>query len=147
MEYELKSVVSAAVRSLGYDVVKSEQEQALLAFLRGHGVFVSLPTGYATLPAAFDSLGNRPKSIVIAVSPLIALMKDQVAALSSRGLAVGCVTQESTDEEKAKVRSGQYQLVLFSPEALLGVRCSCCDRHYCFWYGYGHHNGRTLWST
>ena len=125
MEYELKSVVSAAVRSLGYDVVKPEQEQALLAFLRGHDVFVSLPTGYgkslcyAALPAAFDSLGNRPKSIVIAVSPLIALMKDQVAALSTRGLAVGCVTQESTDEEKAKVRSGQYQLVLFSPEALL----------------------------
>ena len=59
---------------------------------------------------------------MIAVSPLIALMKDQVTALSSRGLAVGCVTQESSDEEKAKVRSGQYQLVLFSPEALLSVR-------------------------
>ena len=75
------------------------------------------------LPAAFDSLENRPaKSIVIAVSPLIALMKDQVAALSLRDyIAVGCVTQESLDEEKAKVRNGQYQLVLFSPEALLGI--------------------------
>ena len=74
----MKSVVSAAVQSLGYDVVKPEQEIALLSFLRGQDVFVSLPTGYgkslcyAALPAAFDSLKNSPgKSIVIAVSPLI----------------------------------------------------------------------------
>lgn len=128
MESELKSVVSVVVRSLGYDAVKPEQERALLSFLRGHDVFVSLPTGYgkslcyAALPAAFDAVRDGPKSIVIVISPLISLMKDQVAALSSRGLAVWCVTRESSDEEKAKVRSGGYQLVLFSPEALLGVR-------------------------
>ena len=39
-------------------------------------------------------------SIVIAVSPLIALMKDQVASLSSRGLTVACVTKASSNEEK-----------------------------------------------
>ena len=61
-------------------------------------------------------------SIMIAISPLIALMKDQVASLSTRGLAVGCITHESSDEERAKVKDGQYQLVLFSPEALLTVR-------------------------
>ena len=59
---------------------------------------------------------------MIAVSPLIALMKDQVAALSAKGLAVACITQESSDEEKAKVKSAVYQLVLFSPEALLTIR-------------------------
>ena len=112
MESELKSIVLAAVQSLGYDAVKPEQEKALLSFLRGHDVFVSLWYGkslcYLALQTSFDlRLGNqRPKSVVIAVSHLIALMKDQLAALSSRGLAVGCVTQESSDEEKAKVRSG-----------------------------------------
>ena len=61
MESELKSVVSAAIRSLGYDVVKPEQEIALLS-IRWQDVFVSLPTGYgkslcyAALPAVFDSL-------------------------------------------------------------------------------------------
>ena len=45
MESELNSVVSAAVQSLGYDVVKPEQEIALLSFLRGQDVFVSLTTG------------------------------------------------------------------------------------------------------
>ena len=36
-------------------------------------------------------------------------MKDQVAALSFKGLAVGCVTQESLDKEKAEVQNGHYQ--------------------------------------
>ena len=49
-------------------------------------------------------------------------MKDQVATLSDRGLAVGCVTSESSVAEKHKVSNGEYQLVLFSPEALLSVR-------------------------
>ena len=49
-------------------------------------------------------------------------MKDQVASLSARGLAVGCITQESSEEERAKVKNGQYQLMLFSPEALLSFR-------------------------
>ena len=114
---------------LGYVALKNEQERALLAFLRGHDVFVSLPTGYgkslcyAALPAAFDKLRTgTSRSIVIVVSPLIALMKDQVSALSAKGLAVGCVTSESSDTELANIRSGHCQLVFFSPEALLGVR-------------------------
>ena len=131
MDVELKGIVSSAVGALGYDSIKPEQEIALLSFLRGHDVFVSLPTGYgkslcyAALPAAFDKLlktTSPSTSIVIAISPLIALMKDQVASLSKKGLAVGCITQESSDEERAKVKDGQYQLVLFSPEALLSVR-------------------------
>ena len=130
MDSGLKGIVSAAAQALGYTSLKPEQETALLSFLGGRDVFVSLPTGYgkslcyAALPAAFDSLLKRRQatSIVVAVSPLIALMKDQVATLSARGLAVGCITQESSDEEKAKVKRGQYQLVLFSPEALLTIR-------------------------
>ena len=74
---ELQAIASAAVRALGYDALKPEQEIALLSFLRGRDVFVSVPTGYgkslcyAALPGAFDLLlGRRPStSIVIAVSP------------------------------------------------------------------------------
>ena len=113
MSEDLKAIVLDAARSLGYVSLKNEQETALLAFLRGYDVFVSLPTGYgkslcyAALPAAFDKLKTgRSKSIVIAVSPLIALMKDQISALSSKGLAVGCVTSESSDTELAQVRNG-----------------------------------------
>ena len=56
-------------------------------------VFVSLPTGsgkslcYGCLPLVYDSLcGNGNKSIVIVVSPLKALMQDQVRAFCAKGL-------------------------------------------------------------
>ena len=42
-------------------------------------------------------------------------------SLSTCGLAIGCITQESSDKERVKVKNGLYQLVLFSPEALLSV--------------------------
>ena len=91
---ELKAIVSTAIGRLGYDMLKPEQEAALLSFLGGHDVFVSLPTGYgkslcyAALLATFDSLRNTP-------SKRIALMKDQVATLSAKGLSVGCIIRES----------------------------------------------------
>ena len=72
-------------------------------------LYISLPTGYrkslcyTALPGAFDKLLKRTSpgstSILIALSPLIAPIKDQVASLLTRGLAVGCITHESSDEE------------------------------------------------
>ena len=53
----------------------------------------------------------RSTSTVIAITPLIALMKDQVASLSTRGLVVGCITHERSDEERVKVKDSPYQLV------------------------------------
>ena len=38
---------------------------------------------------------------------------------SARGLKVGCVTGESSSEEKSQVVKGNFQLVFFSPESLL----------------------------
>ena len=114
---EIESDSFYCIGRLGYDMLKPEQEAAPLSFL---GVFVLLQTGYgkslcyAALIAAFDSLRNTvctpSKSIVLVVLPLIALMKDQVATLSAKGLSVGCITQESSDSERAMALSGQYQL-------------------------------------
>eukprot|EP00731_Ephydatia_muelleri_P002345 Em0001g2345a len=58
--------------------------------MQGNDVFLILPTGsgkslcFSVLPFAFDYLYGRVGSIVIVVSPLIALMKDQVTALNSK---------------------------------------------------------------
>ena len=56
-----------------------------MAFVNGNDVFISLPTGsgktvcFAVLPFAFDILLGEQGCITIVVSPLTALMRDQVS--------------------------------------------------------------------
>ena len=71
--------------------------------MQGKDVFISLPTGsgksfcFYALPLIFDKLRNlpEPKSIVIVLSPLLALMKNQVSSLAKHGVRSMYVTQES----------------------------------------------------
>ena len=113
----LSEVARTAAANLGYTSIKPEQESAIVSFLRGNDVFVSLPMGYgkslcyAAFPYAFDQLrASSHPSIVIVVSPLIALMKDQVASYSAKGLKVGCITSKSSSEDRNQAVSGNFQL-------------------------------------
>ena len=82
---------------------------------------------YACLPATFDALcGVEKRSIVVVVSPLIALMKDQVASFTSKGVSATYVGCESvTSEMEQAIMQGSYQLIFISPESLLGSRRWC----------------------
>ena len=78
---------------LGYSALRPQQELAVKSFVQGNDVFISLPTGggkslcYSILPDVFDALRTEVEpSIVIIVSPLIALMKDQVRSMTERGM-------------------------------------------------------------
>ena len=81
--------------SVGYDQLKDEQVNILCTFVEGRDVFVSLPTGfgkslcYMLLPLVLDYLAVESgggKAIVVVISPLIALMEDQVASYSAKGI-------------------------------------------------------------
>ena len=58
--------------------------EVVLSFVSGRDVFVALPTGFGksfcffVLPRIFDALGS-PNSIVLVLSPLLAIMQDQVS--------------------------------------------------------------------
>ena len=84
---DLDSVIQSASLALGYPQLRSKQYDAVKSFLEGNDVFVVLPTGsgkslcYSLLPLAFNTLLGRESSIVIVISPLKALMKDQVLML------------------------------------------------------------------
>ena len=77
------------------------------AFVESSDVFAALPTGYgkslcfAVLPVLFDVLRGKslPSSIVVCVSPLVALMSDQKAKFSPRGLATECVGGSQEDPQ------------------------------------------------
>ena len=117
MALSLSEVARTAAANLGYTSIKPERKLAIVSFLRGNDVFISLPTGYgkslcyAALPYAFDQLrASSHPSVVIVVSPQIALMKDQVASYSAKGLKVGCITSKSSSEDRSQAVSGNFQL-------------------------------------
>ena len=80
----IEEVVLRAVQRLGFADLRPQQMEAIKTFMQGKDVFVSLPTGYgksliySVLPYAYDELRGCRGSIVIVVSPLLSLMKDQV---------------------------------------------------------------------
>lgn len=110
--------------SLGYSELRSQQKDAIKAFVAAHDVFVSLPTGfgksliYGCLPLLFDKLRCKlkPSSIVIVICPLIALMKDQVERFKSLGIQAAYVGDQSLDT--AAFLTGDVKLIFISPESL-----------------------------
>ena len=83
-----------ATKKAGLGELKSKLGKALHHFVSGKDVFVALPTGceksfcYALLPALFDQLRSSVEaSIVICASPLTALMMEQRAKFTVRGIS------------------------------------------------------------
>ena len=59
-------------------------------------------------------------SIVVVVSPLTALMQDQVKSFQSKGIKAALVGRDQTNEAiKSSVISGEYSLVYMSPESMV----------------------------
>ena len=95
------TAIVEAGKTLGYEL-RAKQLEVVFKFVRGQDVFVSLPTGsgkslcYSVLLWTFDRLRKRrkPNSLVIVVSPLVALMKDQVASLTRKGLSAVYATNK-----------------------------------------------------
>ncbi len=112
---EISTVVDKVANRFGFKQAKPDQKKAIVAFFNGSDVFVSLPTGsgksfcYWCLPEVFDMMnGKSGKSIVIVVSPLIALMMDQVASLSNRGIKTIHVSSERLLRRFMKAASRYY---------------------------------------
>ena len=119
-------ITSAAIE-LGFERVSSDQRAALEAFMNGSDVFVCLPTGsgkslcYWALPTLFDRrAGKTDGSIVIVVSPLHALMKDQIESLTRRSVSAAYAEKTKSDAILLdRIAEGKYQFVYISPEMLL----------------------------
>ena len=96
-----EDAVKKAALSMGYSSLREKQKAAILGFIRGGDVFISLPTGsgkslcYSILPFAFDTLKKKSGSIVLVISPLISLMKDQIRSLDSKGITATLVSKST----------------------------------------------------
>ena len=114
----IASIVTESALQLGYTSVKKEKEEAVKEFVDGRDVFVTLATGfrkslcYSLLPLVFDKLHgcssqDQRGSIVIVVSPLLVLMKDQVASLKKQGLRAAYINGETEESNKEPFRSSR----------------------------------------
>ncbi|OGS12935.1 MAG: hypothetical protein A2234_04835 [Elusimicrobia bacterium RIFOXYA2_FULL_58_8] len=106
----------------GYSTFKPLQAESVAAALSGRDCLVVLPTGGGKslcyqLPAA---IGN---GLVVVISPLIALMDDQVAAAREAGLAADALHSNLKAAQKreafANLAGGRTKLLYVSPERLL----------------------------
>jgi ATP-dependent DNA helicase RecQ len=109
-------------RYWGYDSFRPLQERIARSLLEGHDTCVVMPTGGGKslcyqLPAAMLS-----GQTVIVVSPLIALMQDQVAQLAQLGIASAVLNSSVAGNEQSAIMSqackGEYRLLYLSPERL-----------------------------
>jgi ATP-dependent DNA helicase RecQ len=114
-------LLSALKRSFGFSSFRPLQEEIVRDALDGRDVFALLPTGGGKslcfqLPAVV-----RP-GLTLVVSPLIALMKDQVDALTTAGIPSTFLNSSLAPLELAArsqgLREGRYRLLYVAPERL-----------------------------
>jgi len=106
----------------GYQAFRGQQELAIETTLAGQDSLVIMPTGGGkSLCYQIPSLLRNGVGVV--VSPLIALMEDQVSALRQLGIAAAYLnsSQESQVQHEViqQLRAGQLQLIYVAPERLL----------------------------
>src|SRR5881397_3419802 len=106
----------------GYDAFRPLQEEIIEDVLAGRDVFVLMPTGGGK-SLCFQLPALMRDGLTIVVSPLIALMKDQVDALQTSGIAATYLNSTLNREEaKARWRGlhrGEYRMLYVAPERLM----------------------------
>ena len=122
---ELDNLKNNLKKIYGYENFRSGQESIIKAILAKKNVLAVMPTGAGKslcyqLPAIVSDFST------IVISPLIALIDDQVASLTSLGLSVSSIhsgkDRETNIVEWKKFTSGFSKLVYMSPERLMEER-------------------------
>ena len=108
--------------TFGYDQFRPIQKEAIESVLAEKDTMVLMPTGGGkSLIYQVPALVKEGTAIV--VSPLIALMKDQVEALKAHGIRAGYLNSSLTESQQAKVerllQQEAFSLLYIAPEKLL----------------------------
>ena len=123
-----KQIFEVLKKYFGFDNFKGQQKEVILSLLDGHDSFVLMPTGGGkSLCYQLPALILEGTAIVI--SPLIALMKNQVDAMRGFSLDSGVahflnssLNKTETNIVKEDVLSGKTKLLYVAPESLTKKR-------------------------
>ena len=115
-------LLSALKKHFGYDQFRPLQREIIEDALAGRDLFVLMPTGGGK-SLCFQLPALMRDGLTIVVSPLIALMKDQVDALQTSGIPATYLNSTLNREEaKARWRGlhrGEYRMLYVAPERLM----------------------------
>ena len=108
----------------GHDHYRDGQSEIVNAIISGKDVLAIMPTGGGK-SLCFQLPALTLKGIVLVVSPLIALMRDQVSALKALGVNAGALTSGNTNDETETVfndlENGNLKLLYIAPERLANI--------------------------
>jgi RecQ family ATP-dependent DNA helicase len=106
-------------RHFGYGAFRKGQEEVVRAVLSGRPTIAILPTGGGK-SLCYQLPALLLEGTTIVVSPLVALMKDQVDALRARGIAAAFINSSLAEGERQEIqgamRRGEYKLIYVAPE-------------------------------
>lgn len=116
-------LMAALSEVFGYDSLRPGQEAVLAHVMRGRDLLAVMPTG-AGKSICYQLPGVVRGGLTLVVSPLIALMRDQVAALRAAGVEAGSLNSSTDPDERERVLralgEGRLRLLYLSPERLAG---------------------------
>ena len=105
----------------GFDAFRPGQEEIVHTVASGCNTLAIMPTGGGK-SLCFQLPALMRDGVTVVISPLIALMRDQVRGLRAAGVEAGALTSGNTEEETAEVRAaleaGRLKLLYIAPERL-----------------------------
>lgn len=121
-------IADAARRVFGFESLRPGQREIIEDVIAGRPVVTVMPTGAGKslcyqLPAV---LFTESGGFALVVSPLIALMKDQVDSLVARGVSAAALTSAASPSQQREmldgIRAGYYTLMYVAPERFRSPR-------------------------
>lgn len=108
----------------GFDTFKGNQEPIITSLLEGHDVFVLMPTGGGK-SLCYQLPALMMKGTAVVISPLIALMKNQVDAMRSYAedqsiahFLNSSLTRAAINQVRSDIKEGRTRLLFVAPESL-----------------------------
>ena len=129
---EIEESIRFAASKIGFsDGFRDQQRSCLKSFLRGHDLFIALPTGFGksavfqAAPFCVDFLrelrdsGNSSRAVAVVVMPLKSLISDQMSRAEELGILAADLSAGLTDIIREGIASEKYSIMFASPESLL----------------------------
>ncbi len=108
-------------RHFGYDEFRPLQQEIISSILRGEDTLVIMPTGGGK-SICYQLPALMLPGLTLVVSPLIALMKDQVDALKANGIAAEFLNSTLEYDDRRRIQSqalrGELKILYLAPERL-----------------------------